>query len=97
MQSVETIDWGGETWIRKYIETYLSGHIYAHSDMETADSCGNCDGGKCDGCHMVWEVTVMSLPRTKEQEELCNRIGRPLVAYVRFTDEASARAYFENV
>ena len=46
---------------------------------------------------MVWEVTVMSLPRTKEQEELCNRIGRPLVAYVRFTDEASARAYFENV
>ena len=40
-----------------YIGRLLTGHIYFRSPYESCDSCGTCDGGRCDSCHEMWEVT----------------------------------------
>lgn len=40
-----------------YIHRLLTGHIYFRSPYESCDSCGTCDGGRCDSCHEIWEVT----------------------------------------
>lgn len=32
------------------LETELTGHMYRGSAHETCDSCGNCDGARCDTC-----------------------------------------------
>ena len=33
-----------------YIRTEFTGHMYRNSPYETSDSCGNCDGARCDTC-----------------------------------------------
>lgn len=38
------------------ISKEYSGHMYAGSPYETADSCGNCDGAKCETCKPRWIV-----------------------------------------
>ena len=96
MYSEEVIEFHGDLWTRKYVEMYMSNHIWAHSACETANSCGNCDGGNCHGCHPIWQVTIMSLPETEEHKKLCEIIGRPLSSYKRFNDELSAMEYFES-
>lgn len=40
-----------------YISKLLTGHIYFNSPYEGCDSCGTCDGGRCDGCHERYAVT----------------------------------------
>lgn len=39
-----------------YISKRLTGHIYYRSPYESCDSCGTCDGGRCDICHERFEV-----------------------------------------
>lgn len=34
----------------------LTGHTHAGSPYETSDSCGNCDGARCNRCKERWEV-----------------------------------------
>ena len=97
MYSDETIEWNGELWTRKHVEYYYSNHIYAHSAFETANSCGNCDGGECDGCTEVWEVNVMRLPENDDEKRLCDLIRRPICNWERFYNKEEAMEYFENV
>lgn len=97
MYSDETIEWMGELWCRKWIDHYRSGHIYRHSTMETADSCGNCDGAKCEDCCEQWKVGIMRVPETETEMELCDFTGRPLVYFRVFNNEQEATEYFESV
>lgn len=39
-----------------YDYSELSGHTHYGSPHETASSCGNCDGAKCDNCQRVYIV-----------------------------------------
>lgn len=39
------------------VDRALTGHLYYMSPYECYDSCGTCDGGKCDSCKTRWEVT----------------------------------------
>ena len=41
-------------WSFKSGDKYLSHHMYKNSPFETCDSCGNCDGARCDGCKMIY-------------------------------------------
>ena len=34
----------------------LTGHMYYMSPYETFDSCGNCDGAKCEYCKTMYMV-----------------------------------------
>lgn len=38
------------------ISKHLSGHIYRNSPYESDDSCGTCDGARCDSCSEYWTV-----------------------------------------
>lgn len=40
----------------KEVTMSLSGHLWRGSSMETDDSCGNCDGGRCNSCREIYEV-----------------------------------------
>lgn len=51
----------GYTW--KTITMRKSGHLWRGSAMETDDSCGNCDGARCDSCRDVFEVFKFSEPK----------------------------------
>jgi len=39
---------------RFYVHVELTGHQYYGSPYESCDSCGTCDGARCDGCKVVW-------------------------------------------
>lgn len=54
-------------------ETYLTGHIYKHSNYECADTCGTCDGAMCDYCERVTRREVTLDLTTKESRELFKR------------------------
>lgn len=34
----------------------LSGHMYRGSSYETSNSCGNCDGARCDDCEPMYTI-----------------------------------------
>lgn len=59
----------------------LTGHMYRGSAIETDSSCGNCDGGKCESCVVVWTVGndhYYSLSEAQEaQAALANILIRP--------------------
>ena len=38
--------------------TYYTGHLYRGASYETDDSCGNCDGARCDSCKKVTTYEV---------------------------------------
>lgn len=39
-----------------YITKLLTGHMYYSSPYESCDSCGNCNGARCDNCHERYQV-----------------------------------------
>lgn len=41
-------------------EVHLSGHMYRNSPYETDDSCGNCDGARCDYCKKIVDEPYFS-------------------------------------
>ena len=62
-------------WRYKDASYYMSGHMYRGTSMEafeTIDSCGNCDGARCDTCERReipagWELSV-------ETDKLCKAL-----------------------
>lgn len=40
-----------------YLMTELTGHIYYRSPYESCDSCGTCNGARCDNCREKYTVT----------------------------------------
>ena len=38
------------------MEKIMSNHVFRNSNHETADTCGNCDGGACESCKVLWLV-----------------------------------------
>lgn len=55
-----------------YEWTEYTGHLYYGSPYESCDSCGNCDGGKCDYCR---EVVKNNLQKV-EKNYLRNFVAR---------------------
>lgn len=52
-----------------YVSKCLSGHMYYGSPYETDDSCGNCDGAKCERCKERYRVTNFSDKCTTFEEK----------------------------
>lgn len=42
-------------WMKTMERKHYTGHLYRNSPYETDDSCGNCDGARCDYCKLVTE------------------------------------------
>jgi hypothetical protein len=40
-----------------------TGHLYYGSPYESCDSCGNCDGGKCDFCREVVKNNIQKVEK----------------------------------
>lgn len=83
--------------VEKQVESYMSGHLWLGSAMETYDSCGNCDGGHCNSCLDVFEVTIYEPP-----EEVLNEYGwSELRQETRdkriFTNYQEAERFYETV
>lgn len=51
---------GDEVW-DLWLYSELTGHMYRGSPHETSNSCGNCDGARCDGCKLVWVAELCKL------------------------------------
>lgn len=54
-----------EWWDYRPEEFRYSGHMYYNSPFETCDSCGNCDGARCDYCREIkipehYEIAIPS-------------------------------------
>lgn len=44
-----------EFWYYMMERKHYSGHLYRNSPYESDDSCGNCDGARCDYCKEIIE------------------------------------------
>lgn len=51
-----------ERFVKKEIDSYLSGHIFRGSSYESDDDCGTCDGARCAWCMEHYIVTVFDRP-----------------------------------
>lgn len=51
-----------ERYEAKSIEVEKTGHLNRGSDYSSSDSCGNCDGARCDYCHDIYCVTIFEKP-----------------------------------
>ena len=64
-----------------YLTTELTGHTYYRSPYESCDSCGTCDGARCDTCREKYTVTNFASDevyysgynRAEAEEELDSR------------------------
>ena len=64
----------GEMW--HYVsETYYTGHMYRNSPYETDDSCGNCDGARCDTCRDAVREELHFRYSEDDVTELLNNYG----------------------
>ena len=60
------IDGKDEEYMKRTLERSLSGHMYRYSPFETDDSCGNCDGARCDSCREIYVLTEYGEPSLDE-------------------------------
>lgn len=64
-----------------YLTTDLTGHTYYRSPYESCDSCGTCDGARCDNCRKKYtvgnfasnEVYYSGYNKAEAEEELDSR------------------------
>lgn len=50
------------------LESFMTRHLYRGSAMETDDSCGNCDGGRCEDCVEMWAVKECHLEQGEDYD-----------------------------
>ncbi len=81
-----------EQYVYKELEQYLSGHLYRRSEYESDNSCGNCDGARCDSCELITVVTLYSEPQESVQGKICK-----LKIWKRFTNEKEALEYYNSL
>lgn len=52
------------------VTKHMSGHMYRGSAHETDSDCGNCDGGRCEGCEPIWEACGRGFLSYEEAQEV---------------------------
>lgn len=75
------------------VENFLSEHLYRCSPYESADTCGNCNGAKCDTCHTYYKVTEYSEPVTTDEGYWKQSINKWRI----FKNEKDATEYFMEI
>ena len=82
-----------ETYLALSMTMSMSGHLFNGSAMETDDTCGNCDGGKCDLCHPIYAVNLEILRPTEITGEYFDEL-KPIECRT-FENEADALDHYE--
>lgn len=86
-----------EGYTYKDISMSLSGHLCRGSVMETDNSCGNCDGGRCDSCREVYTVSMYDPPHEVITDYGWSELHDTLVSQKRFFDRSEAEAYYDSL
>jgi len=86
-----------EKYISKSLESHLSGHLHRGSAMEIDNDCGNCDGGRCESCREMFEVTHCGKPIDKVNEFGWTESFENVLAHRWFADREEALAYYNNL
>lgn len=83
-----------EYWNYERDQKHLSGHCYYRSPYETDDSCGNCNGARCDYCREIIDKKHMEFVIcTDVLEEIMRKANVPEnVIYKYFSYEDGNRA-----
>ena len=80
-----------ENWSLVGGDVHLTGHMHYRSPYEMDDSCGTCDGAKCDYCHKVVDEYHYKMANHTNNDltipELCKQCGMP---------EEIAEAYWDD-
>ena len=67
-------DMGGDTYEARFGMS-LSGHLYRGAPHETDNSCGNCDGARCETCVEIHEVELVRIHMVPCRR--CGDVHRP--------------------
>ena len=51
-----------EKYVKKELTSFLTGHLHLGSAFETFDSCGNCNGARCNACYRKYEISKYDIP-----------------------------------
>ncbi len=86
-----------EGYVYKYIRSFRTGHLCLGSAIETDDSCGNCDGGRCDSCREIFEVYECGEPIDKVNEFGWSERYENVLSRRMFDDQQEALAYYESL
>ena len=87
-----------EVYDELVLESYMSGHLYRGSLFETDDSCGNCDGARCDSCKEVYVLTEYNKPILVEDKYGCiyeEQTVRRCTRYITDEDKKKALKLFD--
>ena len=82
-----------ERYCYKTFDTYLSGHLYRGSAIETDHSCGNCDGARCYDCEEMYQVTLYDVPRETDNGSYVQKV----LKWKRFMNEDDANKYYNSL
>lgn len=98
----EWVDWineygYNEGCIRKEMTSHQSGHLCLGSAMETDDSCGNCDGAKCDRRSERYQVTLYGMPKEIPTDFGWSEWMQPILETKTFSDKTQAIRYYESL
>jgi len=100
---METASWANEygydeEYILKEMTVRKSGHLRRGSAMETDDSCGNCDGGRCDSCTDIYEVFGFSeLKPHIDPEYGCDYYYQDTLVRRIFDNEEEAKEFYDGL
>lgn len=73
----------------------MSGHYRYHSAFETDDTCGNCDGGRCDNCRPIYEVIFEVLLPSTVTGEFFDELKPVVHRY--FEDQSEALCFYNDL
>lgn len=57
----------------EYMWTEFTGHMYYRSPYESCDSCGNCDGARCEYCREVTKSNVVKVEKNYLRKFVAHR------------------------
>lgn len=74
-----------------------TGHLYRNSPYESDDSCGNCDGARCDTCQkIIIPADIDCSIQCDKLEKMLLEVGIPKDVASFFTYDDSGKMYYQG-
>lgn len=74
-----------------------TGHLYRNSPYESDDSCGNCDGARCDTCQkIIIPAGIECSIQCDKLERMLNELGLDRDVVLFFTYDDSGKMNYKN-
>lgn len=98
MHTLDIVQFTEESdWDIGYVRKEYSGHIYYGSAFESADSCGTCDGARCETCREVVTDDVLEFScETDKLKKYLMDAGAPEDVAVEFAYSDSVGSHYKG-